>query len=123
MNFMVVVVVDNIEQCPAVLDAWEAAGVLGATILASSGLGRVRRAGLRDDLPLMPDLYDLFAQEEVQHRTIFSVIDSQEMVDRMIAAVEHIMGNLDEPNTGFLFVVPVYQVCGFGKHRTDRSKE
>jgi len=123
MNTMVVLIVDEIEQCPAVLDAWEEAGVTGVTILASTGLGRVRKAGLRDDMPMMPSLRDLFANEEVQHRTLLSVVDSQEMVDKMVAAVEKIIGSLDDPHTGFMFVVPVGQVYGFGKQRADRSKE
>ena len=33
MNYMVVLIVDDIEQCPAVLDAWEEEGVSGVTIL------------------------------------------------------------------------------------------
>jgi nitrogen regulatory protein PII len=123
MNYMVVLIVDDIEYCPAVLDAWEEAGVLGATILASTGLGRIRQAGLRDDMPLLPNLQDLFVREEVQHRTLFSVVDSQEMVDKMAAAVQQVIGDLDDPHTGFMFVLPVSQVYGFGKHRPDRSGE
>jgi nitrogen regulatory protein P-II 1 len=123
VNYMVVLVVDDIEQCPAVLDGWEEAGVSGVTILASTGLGRVRRAGLRDDMPMMPSLHDLFVKEEVQHRTLLSVVETQEMVDKMVEVAQHIIGNLDDPHTGFMFVSPVSQVYGFGKHRKDRSKE
>jgi nitrogen regulatory protein PII len=120
---MVVLIVDDIEQCPDILDAWEEAGVLGVTILTSTGLGRIRRAGLRDDLPMMPNLHDLFLKEEVQHRTLFSVVETQEMVDKMVMVARKIIGDLDDPHTGFMFVLPVSQVYGFGKHRTDRSKE
>lgn len=123
MSFMVVLVVDDVENCPAVLDAWEKIGVLGVTILASTGLGRVRKAGLRDDMPLLPNLRDLFEQEEIQHRTLFSVVETQEMVDRMVQQVEQIIGDLDDPHTGFMFVMPVSQVYGYGKHRTNRSLE
>jgi len=120
MNYMVVLVVDDVEQCPAVLEAWENLGVPGATIFSSTGLGRVRKAGLRDDIPLLPNLHDLLGEEEVQHRTIFSVVETQEMVDQMVKQVETIIGDLDDPNTGFLFVVPVSQVYGYGKHRASR---
>jgi nitrogen regulatory protein PII len=123
MNYMVVLIVDDINLCPSVLGAWEEVGATGATILTSTGLGRVRRAGLREDLPMMPSLHDFFVNEEVQHRTLLSVVDSQEIVDKMVAAAQQIIGNLDDPRTGFMFVVPVSQVYGFGKHRTDRSKE
>jgi nitrogen regulatory protein PII len=115
MNYLVVLIVDNIDDCPAILDAWEAAGVKGITILASTGLGRFRKAGLRDDTPLMPSLQDLFGSEEVQHRTLLSVVDSQEMVDKLVTIVQEVIGNLDDPHTGFLFVVPVIQTYGLGR--------
>ena len=123
MSYLVVLIVNNIDKCPEILDAWEEAGVLGVTIFASTGLGRVRRAGLRDDLPLMPSLGDLFSGEEEQSRTLISVVDSQEMVDNMVAIAQQILGNLENPHTGFLFVLPVNQAFGMGKHRTDRSTE
>ena len=123
MNYLVVLIVDDIDDCPAILDAWEAAGVLGVTILASTGLGRIRRAGLRDDLPLIPSLQDMIEGEEVHHRMLFSVVDNQEMVDKMVAIDQKIIGNLEKPHTGFLFVVPVSQVHGLGNHRLDRSVE
>ena len=123
MSHLVVLVLDDIEQSPAILDAWEKIGILGITILASTGLGRVRRAGLRDDIPLMPSIIDLIAKEEIQHRTLFSVVETDEMVKKMISATEEIIGDLDAPRTGFLFVVPVSQAYGFGKHRLDRSIE
>lgn len=123
MSYLVVLVIDDIDDCPPILDAWDAAGVQGITILASTGLGRVRRAGLRDDLPLMPSLQDLIESEEIQHRTLLSVVETQEMVDKMVAIAQHIIGDLDDPHTGFLFVVPVLQAVGLGQHRTDRSEE
>ena len=123
MNYLVILVVDDINHYPEILDGWEEAGVLGATILASTGLGRMRRAGLRDDLPLMPSLQDLFESDEVHHRTLLSVVDSQELVDKMVAIAQQVIGDLEDPHTGFLCVVPVLQTIGFGKHRTDRSKE
>jgi nitrogen regulatory protein P-II 1 len=123
MDYLVVLVVDDMDDCPAVLDAWEAAGVLGVTVLSSTGLGRIRRAGLRDDMPLMPSLHDLLEREEVNHRTLLSVVDSQELADKMVAAAQQVIGNLEDPHTGFLFVVPVIQAYGLGKHRTNRADE
>jgi hypothetical protein len=58
MAHLVVFVLDNLEQCSAVLEAWEEAGALGVTILESTGLRRLRGV-MRDDLPLLPSLRDL----------------------------------------------------------------
>jgi nitrogen regulatory protein PII len=123
MSFLVVLIVDRLEEVPGVLDSWEQAGVTGVTILESTGLGRVRRAGLRDDLPLMPSLQDLLENEEIHHRTLITVVETEEEVDRVIAAAQENTGNLEEAHTGFLFVVPVLRVIGLGKHRTLRSQE
>ena len=87
MSFLVVLIVDDVEHCPEILQGWEAAGAPGVTILESTGLGRMRRAGLREDLPLMPSLRDLLEGEEVHHRTLLSVVETQEMVDRLAASL------------------------------------
>lgn len=123
MSFLVVAIIDDYELCPSILDSWEEIGVRGVTILESTGLGRIRKAGLLDNIPLMPSLSDLLDRDEIHHRTLLSVVDSQEMVDKMADIVQKMTGDLEEPNTGFMFVVPVTQVFGMGKHRKDRSNE
>jgi len=115
MYFLVVFVIDDIDQCQDVLDAWENAGAQGITILESTGLGRVRRKGFRDDLPLIPSLSDLFKSSEEHHRTLFSVVNDQAQVDALVQATESVVGDLSQENTGFLFVVPVSQVYGMSK--------
>jgi nitrogen regulatory protein PII len=123
MSYLVVLIVDDIDDCPAILKAWEEAGVLGITILESTGLGRIRRAGLREDFPLMPNLRDLLADEEIHHRTLFSVVEDHELVKQMVDSAQAIIGDLEDAHTGFLFVVPVLEVYGLGKHRTNRAGE
>lgn len=119
MAQLLVLILDNLEQCPAVLDAWEDAGVGGVTILESSGLGRLRGI-VSDDLPLMPSLRDLFATREFQHRTLFTVVENEETLERIIAATQRIVGDLNEPHTGLLFVVPVSRVLGLHKRKENR---
>jgi nitrogen regulatory protein PII len=123
MSFLVVLVVDHVEQVPVILEGWEAAGAPGVTIINSTGLGRMRRAGLRDDFPLMPSLRDLFDNEETFHRTLFSVVETQAQVDAMIRVAQDAIGDLEQAHTGFLFVAPVLQAVGMGKHRGNRRGE
>ena len=115
MYSMVMFILDDVNYCHDVLSAWEEVGIYGATILDSSGLGRVRNAGMRDDMPLIPSLHDLFKNSETQHRTIFTVVDSDEQVEDIVNATESVVGSLDEQNTGFLFVMPVSHVYGRSK--------
>ena len=120
MFHLVVLVLDDPDQCGDILDAWEAAGAPGVTILDSSGLGRVRRAALRDDLPLMPSLSDLLQREEDRHRTLFSIIQEQSQIEAIAQATQAVIGDLDQENTGLLFVVPISQVYGLPKVRGKR---
>jgi nitrogen regulatory protein PII len=117
MSYLVVFVLDDPERCRDILDAWEVAGAPGVTILDSSGLGRVRRAGIRDDVPLMPSLSDLFRRQEDHHRTLFSVVKDQSQVDAIAQATQAVIGELDRGHTGLLFVIPVSQVFGLHKKR------
>ncbi len=114
MAHLVVFVLDNLEQCPAILDAWEEAGVPGVTILESTGLGRLRGV-LQDDLPLFPSLRDLLVSRELHHRTLFTVIEDEATLERVIAATERVIGDFTRHHTGLLFVVPVVRVLGLEK--------
>lgn len=112
MYYMVLLIINNIEQSPDVLDAWEALQVPGITILESTGLGTVRKRAIRDDLPLMPSLRDLFRSQEHQHRTLFTVVEGEAMVDRLVEATQKTVGDLEQPQNGVLFVLPVSRVVG-----------
>lgn len=116
MTALLVFVLDNIEQYPDILEAWESAGVPGITILDTTGIGRVRAHALREDLPLLPSLLDLVPGGEINHRTLFSVIDDDTVIQRAIAATESVVGDFSRHHTGLLFVVPVTQVLGLVKH-------
>jgi nitrogen regulatory protein PII len=113
MHYMVLLIVYNINSCPDVLDAWEAAKVPGITILESTGLGSLRQKGLRDDLPLMPSISDIFRSREHHHRTIFTVVEGEETVEHLIEVTQKIMGDLNQPHNGVMFVLPVSRVVGF----------
>lgn len=112
MYHMILLIVNNPDRCPDVLDAWDAAEVPGITILESTGLGNIRKAGIRDDIPLMPSLADLFRTKEHRHRTLFTVVEGEEKVDEVIEATQKIMGDLEQPHNGALFVLPVSRVVG-----------
>lgn len=105
-----------------ILNAWEEAGVGGITILPSTGLGRLRqKTALRDDLPLIPSLDDLIEHQEDQNHTLFTVVQGDEMVQKVIATTQAIIGDLSNTDTGILIVLPVAQVFGLQKNRKNYS--
>ncbi len=114
MYYMVILVIDDPDQCNNVLDVWEAAGVRGITILESTGLARMKKAQQRDDFPIIPTMARLLAVREERHRTIFTVVNGEEMVDKLAAATQEVIGDLNQPHTGFMFALPVGKVFGLG---------
>ena len=113
MDFMVFFVLHDVSRMQELLTAWEEAGVGGITILLSTGLARYRKGGgLREDLPLIPSLEDLFERTQNTNRTFFTIVHGEEMVDKVIAATEAVTGDLNLPDTGILAAMPVARVRG-----------
>lgn len=114
MAHLLVAIINDMAKCHEVLQAWEEAGVSGATILESTGLARLK-AVARDDLPLIPSLRDLLTSHEFHHRTIFTVVEDEETVERLAEVTQRIVGDFSKPDTGLMFAVPVGKVWGLKK--------
>jgi nitrogen regulatory protein P-II 1 len=115
---MIVFILNDPAKLQDLLNAWKEAGANGATILFSTGMGRINQAALlRDDLPLMPSLSDFYHQDEKLSRTLFTIVKGDELVAPLIAATRSVVGDLNQPDTGMLIVLPVEQVEGLEKKR------
>ena len=120
MIYMVLFVLHDTEQLDPVLQAWEETGVGGVTILASTGLARFRQHSvLQDDIPLIPSLEDLLMHEENTNRTLFTIVNSEEMADRVVAATQSVTGDLNHPNTGILVLLPVARAYGLDRQASE----
>ena len=87
----------------------------GITIFESTGIGRIRQAGIRDDLPLMPSLSELLKSAETHNRTLFSVVDDLDVAHALVEAAQNNVGDLEKPDSGLLFIAPLLQVYGLNK--------
>ena len=117
--YLVLMVLNNPDRLEELLIAWEENGVQGATVLFSTGLGRIRQMDAwRDDMPLMPSLRDFYEIPENMNRTIFTVVDNEAQVDALVAATQEVVGELDEQGTGLLLVLPVARAYGVSKIRS-----
>jgi nitrogen regulatory protein PII len=114
MPSAVFIVMSGLDKCQDVLEAWEKLGVTGVTILESIGLRKVQEIlTRRDDLPLFPSLRHMLEGEEYHHRTAFVVVDDDFDLEGLIQAAEQAVGgDLNAPDTGILFVVPVTRALG-----------
>jgi hypothetical protein len=116
MSKMVLLVLADGSKTMATLEVWARAGVTGATILDSSGIGR-HLAG-HDDLPLIPSIRAVLRTQEHTHRTIFSVVPDAFNVQELIRATEAVTGPLADPHTGILVVIPVMEAYGLRENES-----
>jgi nitrogen regulatory protein PII len=121
MQFLVMLVLHKTEECTSIMDAWDALGVGGITILESSGLGRARKSEAKH-FPIMPSLSDFLRTPEHRHRTIFTVVEDESWVDRILEATEGILGDMESPNNGVIFVLPVVRAHGLTGGRSRANK-
>jgi hypothetical protein len=112
-------VLDNPAQLNDVLEAGAHVGVRGITILESTGVHRVRARASSRDTPFMLGFSRLLRTDQVGHYTLFAVVPDMEIVERLVAATEKIVGDLSQPNTGVLFAVPVMAAWGLPKQPFD----
>ena len=117
MPKLIVAILTDMRVCHDVVHLWEDLGVSGATILDSIGMRLLKeRQSHRDDLPLIPSLRSVLEQEEYNHRTVFSVVEDDFDVEKLIRHTEELAGDFEAPHTGLIFVVPVVQVKGLRQH-------
>lgn len=101
-------VLDKTEMLAPVLKTFLDCGLQGATILQSTGMGRV----LSDEVPIFASLRQVMNNGRHHNQTIFTVIKDEEKVDRLIAALDKVLGGFDKPGTGIIFTFPVTRAVG-----------
>ena len=123
MKQMVMMILNNPDYGMALLEAWEAAGAPGITMLESTGLIHMRQAGAREDLPLLPSLFEVLRGGEKHHRTIFTVVDDEAQAQAVIRATEETFRQFDATDydeSGVLFVLPVTEMHRFATARASQ---
>jgi CBS domain-containing protein len=109
VNHLLVVILNDLAQLPAIMKAWRQIGIPGMTILPSLGGFRaeswLQRIGF-GGLGWMLDS-GVFGQ-----RTLLSLIEGEELLEQAITEADRVVGGFDNPHTGILFTLPVGRSAG-----------
>ena len=105
---LVIFVLNKEELLDDVLAAYVEAGIPGATIIDSEGMGRFHNY----DVPIFADFKDFMKGNKPYNKTIFSVIKNEKLIPRLEKILDKVCGGLDEPGTGIFFTLPVDYVRG-----------
>jgi hypothetical protein len=85
------------------LEAYVEAGITGATILDSEGMGRF----LTYEVPLFADFKEFMQGNKPYNKTILSVVHDESAIERLRELLDEVCGGLASPGTGILFGLPV----------------
>ena len=105
---LLIFVLNNEENLEKVLEAYAEAGVAGATILDSEGMGRF----LAYEVPLFAGFKEFMKGNRPYNKTIISVIRDSSVIEELKKLIDGIVGGLDKPGTGIMFTLPVDWVSG-----------
>ena len=108
--YLFVVVLNKVELLEKVLESLAGAGIPGATILDSTGMGRAL-AQLNGD-KAFAGIRSIFQYSRPHNKTIFSVIGTPEKKEAAVKAVTAVLGDMAEPGVGIIFTLSLCDVIG-----------
>ncbi len=115
---LLVAVLNQAEALDDVLSGFLELGITGATIVNSEGMAHV----LTHDIPLFAGIRTLISRSRVQNYTIFSVIDEDDKVEAAFDLIQDVCGDLEDPGTGIVFVIPVSRAIGIAPELGEESE-
>lgn len=97
-------------------------GIRGATVIETMGARTVSKNIY--NLPVLGGLMKSLDGETEFNHTIFSVIEREEQVERVMNQIEKLLGgDMSRPNKGIMFVLPVTHMRGGELNRHIESRE
>ncbi len=114
---LVVFVLNNEDLLEQVLEAYVEAGVQGATILDSEGMGRF----LTYEVPLFAEFRQFMKGNKPYNKTIISIVQDTAVIDRLEQLLDRVVGGFAAPGTGIFLTVPVDHVVGLVDLNTEQE--
>ncbi len=107
-----ILILNKTEKLDELLAKFSDNGINGATILSSTGMARQLMNNKENDtVKMFGSLRFLLNPDRAENKTIFCVLsDDQVLLAR--GAINAVLGNLNQPDTGIVFTVPVDFIDG-----------
>ena len=107
---LLVMILNKEELMEQVLTIFVEAGIKGATVIDSEGMGRA----VSYDVPIFATLKNMMKGLHFYNRTVFCVVEDEELLNKTIDMIRKTI-DLDKVGTGILFTVPINKVYGLAK--------
>ncbi len=110
--YVLFLVLNEVDYLDDILSTFLDIGVKGATILDSQGMGSVLVNGENGDIPLFRSLKSFLDSSRPYNKTIFTVIQSEELAKKAMKAVNDVVGDISRPGVGLMFTIPIGHIYG-----------
>lgn len=104
------VILNEIDYLEDILSGFVENGISGATILDSQGMGSAIANSSNEDIPLFSKFRMLIGDAHPYSKTIFTVLESDTLVDKAVGTVREVVADISNPAVGFMFTVPIAKV-------------
>ena len=106
------IVINSDDYVEDILSEFLEIGVRGATILESQGMGSAIAQGDTSNVPLFGSLKRYLDNSRPYNKTIFTIIEDEELLEKAVKTVQDIIGDMEQPGVGIMFTMPVGKVYG-----------
>ena len=110
---LLILILKKVEVMNELMKSLAKSGVKGATILEGTGMAEALVD--MEDLPLFGALRRILADEEREASKVMMLVLKDEQVMQTRKVIHEVIGDLNVPNTGIMFTVPINYVEGLGE--------
>lgn len=86
---------------------------VGATTLDSVGMGKILMEH-NVDIPMFASIRRMLEGDRPYSKTVVSVIKEENTLNEVVDDIKKTLGAIGKPGIGFMFVIPVLDIHGFG---------
>jgi hypothetical protein len=119
--FLLVIHLDKTDVIPELLEVFTANDISGCTIFNSKGVGHTHF--VESDAPLIASLKRLMGSDTQYNKTIFSVIEGKERLEKTMLGIENTVKDFCEPDIGLMYAMPLLHVRGYRVETGDDQYE
>ena len=111
---LLIAILNDPDSVTDILDEFYQKNIRGATVMDSMGMAHI----MAHQVPFFSRFAE-FGEDPERNKTIFAVVNSDAERKTAVAAIEAIIGDLDESDTGIVITLPIDYCKGLAKLKGD----
>lgn len=104
------VILNEIDYLDDILSGFVENEISGATIMDSQGMGSAIANSDNKDIAMFSKFRMLIGDSHPYSKTIFTVLNSEIMVNKAVSVVREVVKDISNPSVGFMFTIPIAKV-------------